>query len=185
MPSGLLLLLDFVVLFSTFLIQCVAWEIPSKCSDGVLKDDALSNSLHNWIFLVSNIFLISLGTICIPTNGRAYPRTLLDLVVSWHWRPLLPYNYLFVVTWGAVCVPFLPKWFWCIPPTWPWCINPPILILLLMTLNVLLCGICWGLLCCFVVWWNRLIRKNASLSCCMILVRSGSWHRCVPPVSCH
>ena len=54
-----------------------------------------------------------------------------------------------------------------------------------MTLHVLLCGICWGLLRCFVVWWNRLIRRNGLLSCCMLLVCSGSWRQCVPPVSCH
>ena len=55
-PSGLLLLLNFVVLFSTFPIQCVAREIIFECFDGVLTDDVLSNNLHSWIFLVSNIF---------------------------------------------------------------------------------------------------------------------------------
>ena len=38
---------------------------------------------------------------------------------------------------------------------------------------------------CFVVWWNRLIRKNVLLPCCMLSVHSGSWRLCVPPVSCH
>ena len=86
---------------------------------------------------------------------------------------------------GAVCVPFLPKCFWSIPPPKPWYIVPQILLLLLMTLHVLLCGICWGLLRCFAVWWNRLIRKSGLLPCCVILVRWGSWRRCVTPVSCH
>ena len=54
-----------------------------------------------------------------------------------------------------------------------------------MTLHVLLCEICLGLLRCFVVWWNLLIRKRGLLPCCVLLDRWGSWRLCVPPVSCH
>ena len=179
------MLLYFVVLFSTFLIQCVAWEIPSECSDGVLKDDALSNSLHNWIFLVPNIFWIALGIICLSTSEISYPWPLFALVVSCHWQPLLPYNYLFSMAWGDVCVPFLPKWLWCIPPPWRWYINPPTLIMLPMTLHILLYGLCWGLLRSFVVWWNFLIGGNGLLPWCMLSVHSGSFRRCVPPILCH
>ena len=54
-----------------------------------------------------------------------------------------------------------------------------------MKLNVLLCGICLGMLCCFAVWWNRSIKRNGLLPCCMISFCWGSWRRCVPLVSCH
>ena len=118
-PSGLLLLLDFVVLFSTFLIQCVAWEIPSKCSGGVLKDDALSNSLHDWIFLVSNILWTDPVILFLSTSGSAYPWPFSTFVVSCHWPPLLTSNFLFVVAWGSVCAPFLPKRLLCIRPPNP------------------------------------------------------------------
>ena len=101
-PSGLLFFLDFVVLFLTFLIRCVVWEIFSECSSGVLKDDSL-------IFLASNIFWTAPGILCFSTSGSAYPWPLSALVVSCHWPPLLPLNCRFVVAWGADCVPFLPN----------------------------------------------------------------------------
>ena len=62
---------------------------------------------------------------------------------------------------------------------------PPILLLLTMTFHVLLCGLCWVLLRCFAVWWNRSIRKSGLVTCCVFSVFWGSWRRCVPPVSCH
>ena len=156
---GLFLLLNFVFLFSTFLIQCVAWEIIFECFDGVLQDYALSNNLHSWISLVFNIFWTALGILGLSTSGSAYSLSLSALVVFCHLPPLLPFYYLFAMVWGAVCAPFLPKWSWCTPPPWPWCIKPPTLILLLMTWHVLLCGLCWRLPHFFVEWWNRLIGK--------------------------
>ena len=60
----------------------------------------------------------------------------------------------------------------------------PILFLSPMKLHVLLCGICWVLLCCFAVLWNRLIRRSGLPLCCVISDRWGSWRCCVPPVSC-
>ena len=43
------------------------------------------------------------------TGGSAYPLHFPALIVFCHLPPLLPYNYVFVMVWGAVCVPFLPK----------------------------------------------------------------------------
>ena len=141
----------------------VVLEILSWCLCGVPPCGVSSNNLHNSTYPASSIFWIASDILCPSTSENTCRLPSCALVEFSHYTPLLPSNCLFVAVLVVVCVPFLPKLFWCTLLRLPWCTILPIPIPLLMPSHVWWCVLCSTLLHCFLARLFRLKGKSAHL----------------------
>ena len=82
----------------------------------MLLHDVLSNSQHNWAYLVASIFWVALDILCLWANGIVCPLLWFFLVEFFNlWLPP-PLSYMFAVEWEAACAPTPQVWFECTRP---------------------------------------------------------------------